>query len=314
MAPTQSTYLYTGEGTPDTTGWPVSGFGTVPTQPGEASKPLYYSTLDTPNADPFTTAGAGAPGWELYTGPAQPIAGSPLSTEQQTAPTPSSEQSPTTPVEQSPGGSPIEPSTASVSSQPDIQPTPTSDQGSGSELSSEAPTPSAEQPAATPVAPEQPPAPTLFLLAASAVDHGPWESVAKFAELRVPANAPEHALAALYTVEGDQVPAELEEYTGPTEPLPADDASAEPLPVSPVPAAVIEGIVYRGRNDDDVLTGTFCRVIAGEFQGRYGVFTNTATITLDGWPATVIVRTRDDRDENITVNYADIRPAQAGGR
>jgi len=44
------------------------------------------------------------------------------------------------------------------------------------------------------------------------------------------------------------------------------------------------------------------------------VFTNTATITLDGWPATVIVRTRDDRDENITVDYADIRPALPGGR
>ncbi|HTA98665.1 MAG TPA: hypothetical protein VK730_13615 [Solirubrobacteraceae bacterium] len=94
----------------------------------------------------------------------------------------------------------------------------------------------------------------------------------------------------------------------------SSSAAAETLPVSPVPAAVIEGIVYRGRTDDDVLTGTFCRVIAGEHQGRYGVFTNTATITLDGWPATVIVRTRDDRDENLTVNYADIRPAAAGGR
>jgi uncharacterized protein YbdZ (MbtH family) len=84
---------------------------------------------------------------------------------------------------------------------------------------------------------------------------------------------------------------------------------------SPVPPAVIDGIVYRGRTDDDVLTGTFCNVIAGEHQGRYGVLTGTVTVALtDGWPATVTVRTRDDRDEYITVNYADIRPAQPGGR
>jgi hypothetical protein len=246
MSPTQSTYLYTGEGTPDTTGWPVSGFGTVPTQTGEAPKPLYYSALDTPNADPFTTAGAGAPGWELYTGPAQPIAGSPVqsgaSTEQTTT-------SPSSAISHANGPTPSNES-ATAPSVTDAAST------SASEGGPTATTPA--PPVSAPVAPEQPPAPSQ--------------------------------------------PATLEE------------SPVEPETTSPVPPAVIEGIVYRGRTDDDVLTGTFCRVIAGEHQGRYGVFTNTATITLDGWPATVTVRTRDDRDENITVNYADIRPAQAGGR
>jgi len=73
--------------------------------------------------------------------------------------------------------------------------------------------------------------------------------------------------------------------------------------------------VHRGRNDDDVLTGGWCTVVAGDHQGRYGVYTDTATVfTADGWPATVTVRTRDDRNEDIVVDYADIRPAQAGGR
>jgi hypothetical protein len=85
--------------------------------------------------------------------------------------------------------------------------------------------------------------------------------------------------------------------------------------VAVVPPAVVNGVVYRGRDDNDVLTGGWCTVIAGEHQGRYGVYTATATVLLaDGWPATVTVRTRDARDEDIIVNYADIRPSQAGGR
>lgn len=100
-------------------------------------------------------------------------------------------------------------------------------------------------------------------------------------------------------------------------PLPdAGEPQTEPVATEApaIPAAVIDGIVYRGRTDDDVLTGNFCRVIAGDQQGRYGVFTKTATLYPDGWPATVTIHTRDDRDELIVVNYADIRPAQPGGR
>jgi hypothetical protein len=97
--------------------------------------------------------------------------------------------------------------------------------------------------------------------------------------------------------------------------IPTGTVAPPTSPVPPVPPAVIEGIVYRGRTDDDVLTGCFCKVVAGEHQGRYGVLTGTVTVGLgDGWPARVTVRTRDDRDEYVTVNYEDIRPAQAGGR
>ena len=89
---------------------------------------------------------------------------------------------------------------------------------------------------------------------------------------------------------------------------------AASTPVLPAPPGVIDGTVYRPRTDNDVLSGSFCRVIDGEHQGRYGVFISTDTVFLDGWPATVTVRTRDAEDEYILVNYADIRPAQPGGR
>ena len=77
---------------------------------------------------------------------------------------------------------------------------------------------------------------------------------------------------------------------------------------TPVPLGVYGGDVYRGRTDNDVLTGKFAQVIAGPSQGRHGVYTSTAEMGADGYPAIVILRTRDDRDENIRVRYQDIRP------
>jgi hypothetical protein len=95
----------------------------------------------------------------------------------------------------------------------------------------------------------------------------------------------------------------------------AETAPASSAPTAPAIPGVVDGVVYRPRTDNDVLSGSFCRVINGEHQGRYGVFVRTATVFVnDGWPATVTVRTRDDRDEYLLVNYADIRPAQPGGR
>ena len=75
-----------------------------------------------------------------------------------------------------------------------------------------------------------------------------------------------------------------------------------------------DGSVYRARSDDDVLTNTFCKVIAGPYTGRYGVYITTASLGADGWPDQVVVRTRDAEDENIVVAYADIRPDVAGRR
>jgi hypothetical protein len=68
------------------------------------------------------------------------------------------------------------------------------------------------------------------------------------------------------------------------------------------------------RTDDDVMYGHFCDVVKGEHQGAYGVYTTTLTVDDDGYPLTVIVETRDDRTVSLQVNYADIRPARAGGR
>lgn len=80
------------------------------------------------------------------------------------------------------------------------------------------------------------------------------------------------------------------------------------------PEAVAGGTVYRPRTDDDVLTNHFCNVISGPQAGRYGVYTNTASLGDDGYPDEVVVRTRDAVDENLIVKYSDIRPALAGGR
>jgi hypothetical protein len=86
-------------------------------------------------------------------------------------------------------------------------------------------------------------------------------------------------------------------------------------PVPPAPSGVaFDGSVYRARSDNDVLTNTFCKVIAGPYSGRYGVYITTASLGADGWPDQVVVRTRDAEDENIVVAYADIRPDVAGRR
>lgn len=69
------------------------------------------------------------------------------------------------------------------------------------------------------------------------------------------------------------------------------------------------------RSDGDVLHGHFCRVIAGEHEGRYGVLEQTASFDEKTQrPLTVIVRTRDEHDERIVVSYSNLTPAEPGGR
>jgi hypothetical protein len=111
----------------------------------------------------------------------------------------------------------------------------------------------------------------------------------------------------------------------PIDPAPPEASPPAPDPAPETPIATeetrfkpfgvgIDGSVYRPRSDDDVLTNHFCRVIAGEYTGRYGVLQSTATLGVDGWPDLVVVRTRDAEDENIIVPYAAIRPDEAGKR
>lgn len=59
--------------------------------------------------------------------------------------------------------------------------------------------------------------------------------------------------------------------------------------------------------DHEPRPGFFCKVVGGLHRGRYGVLT-----AIEGTKA--IVRTRDDRNQDITVNYSDVRPDVAGRR
>lgn len=100
----------------------------------------------------------------------------------------------------------------------------------------------------------------------------------------------------------------------PAETLPPESPAAQPG-LTARPAGVgVDGAVYRGRDDNDAVTDRFCRVVSGEYTGRYGVYLSTASLGADGWPETIVVRTRDAEDENLVVNYSDCRPSVPGKR
>jgi hypothetical protein len=68
------------------------------------------------------------------------------------------------------------------------------------------------------------------------------------------------------------------------------------------------------RDDLDARVGHFVQAVNGEHQGRYGVLDSVATVGTDGYPSSVVVVTRDDENEYIVVDYADLVPAEAGER
>lgn len=65
--------------------------------------------------------------------------------------------------------------------------------------------------------------------------------------------------------------------------------------------------------DSQARPGTFVRVVSGPHKGRYGVF-HAVGEEHAGWPVTAVVRTRDAEDENLLVDYGDLRPSEAGHR
>jgi len=81
-----------------------------------------------------------------------------------------------------------------------------------------------------------------------------------------------------------------------------------------LPSARREDDVKIPRSDDDALTDLFANIVSGEYAPRYVVVGRTLERDDDGYPKTVEVRTRDDRDEMLVVDYADLRPAAAGQR
>jgi len=99
-------------------------------------------------------------------------------------------------------------------------------------------------------------------------------------------------------------------------------AASAPAPPKNPPSMVEERNAHAGfpidsfsrRSRADVMTGLFCKVVKGKYAGRYGVYDYNATVAKDGYPLTVIVKTRDENHEYITVNYSDIEPSEAGHR
>lgn len=60
--------------------------------------------------------------------------------------------------------------------------------------------------------------------------------------------------------------------------------------------------------------GAFADVVAGEHAGRYGVYVDTLNREDDGSPKTILLRTRDDNDELLTLPYGDCVLAESGRR
>lgn len=79
-----------------------------------------------------------------------------------------------------------------------------------------------------------------------------------------------------------------------------------PAPVNPGSTNV--------RSDADVPVHSFARVTAGEHKGRYGVVDGVARYGGDGFPETVVFRTRDADDLRLEVPYKDLEPAEPGAR
>lgn len=87
---------------------------------------------------------------------------------------------------------------------------------------------------------------------------------------------------------------------------PAQPAQGDPSPVNPGSTNV--------RSDADVPVHSFARVTAGEHKGRYGVVDGVSSYGGDGFPETVVFRTRDSDDLRLEVPYKDLEPAEPGAR
>jgi hypothetical protein len=81
----------------------------------------------------------------------------------------------------------------------------------------------------------------------------------------------------------------------------ADDA--------PQPIDATERGVTDTRGINDAVEGHFVKVVSGPHEGRYGTL-----IRVGVNPAESVLRTRDKRTDLLSVDYADLRPAEAGLR
>lgn len=69
------------------------------------------------------------------------------------------------------------------------------------------------------------------------------------------------------------------------------------------------------RSGADALFGHFVDIVAGEHEGRRGHYFADVSHGSDGYPDRVLVRSRDERNEILEADYADVRPTSyTGGR
>ena len=68
------------------------------------------------------------------------------------------------------------------------------------------------------------------------------------------------------------------------------------------------------RSDNDALEGHFCDIVSGEHAGRTGVFDQVVEYdSHTGYPAKIIVITRDADNAWLVVAYEDVRPSASTG-
>src|ERR1035437_4268528 len=94
-----------------------------------------------------------------------------------------------------------------------------------------------------------------------------------------------------------------------------EEHGANPKPTPELQSQPVRVDGRNRRNANDGLEGHFVDVVDGEHKGRFGAFTEVAEREKDGYPKTILVRTRDEFNELLTVAYEHVRHSQShGGR
>lgn len=70
---------------------------------------------------------------------------------------------------------------------------------------------------------------------------------------------------------------------------------------------------YNRRTDSDVLQFAWCKIETGPYAGQIGSFQSVVAEDDDHYPEVVLVELRNS-NTLVTVDYADISPAEFGGR
>lgn len=115
----------------------------------------------------------------------------------------------------------------------------------------------------------------------------------------------------------DQIATRVEDATAVAGPAPAAAAvTTEAAPSGPV---AVQPIITDGRNrrsDDDANVHGFVDVVAGEHKGRFGAIVQVLEHDAKtGYPARVLLRTRDEFNELLALAYSDVRNSLShGGR